>query len=403
MSILEFSFTDHHRRWELRPVQFKPALNLLVGLSGVGKTRILQSLEAVCHAGIGHDSALLECQWTLEVKVGETVYTWHAETGTQPAPEIVAIEGRGDDDSDDEFFQVPRQHITFSRETLTNDQGTLEVSRGDGEIAFNNNRLPKLKDSESVLSLLRQEPLIEPLFQVLSRVHKSSAHRIRHALLDQRARERARVRYQKASLQDLQEDTTLPFLLKASVLQDTHPDDFARLVVDVYRDIFPSVTDVKVGLLSDFLSERERDQQLPAYIDLIDIALREEGVDGWVTSGRMSSGMRRTLLHVLELVLSPPGTVLLIDEYENSMGINCLPAITDHILDRAGELQFIITSHHPYVINNVAKDHWMVVRREGSVVEVLPASAIPSLDTRSSQDAFVQLMNSKEYRESATD
>lgn len=115
----------------------------------------------------------------------------------------------------------------------------------------------------------------------------------------------------------------------------------------------------------------------------------------------MSSGMRRTLVHILELVLCPRATVLLIDEYENSMGINCLPAITNHMLDRAGELQFIITSHHPYVINKVAKDHWMVVRREGSVVELLPASAIPSLDTRSSQDAFVQLMNSKEYRGTA--
>ena len=108
--------------------------------------------------------------------------------------------------------------------------------------------------------------------------------------------------------------------------------------------------------------------------------------------------MRRTLVHLLELALSPPGTVLLIDEYENSMGVNCLPAVTEQILERAGDLQFIITSHHPYVINNVDKKHWMVVRRRGSVVEVVPASAIPSLDTRSSQDAFIQLMNAEEYR-----
>lgn len=135
MGILEFSFTDHRSPWELRPVQFKPAFNLLVGPSGVGKTRILQSLKAVCAAGSGQDSPLIECQWTLEVKVGETVYSWHAQTGS-------------------------RETLTFARETLTNDRGTLRLSRADGRIAINDNRLPKLDDSESVLSLLRHEPLI---------------------------------------------------------------------------------------------------------------------------------------------------------------------------------------------------------------------------------------------------
>lgn len=402
MSILEFSFTDRYRPWELKRVHFKPALNLLVGVSGAGKTRLLQSLKVVCAAGVGSESSLRECCWSLKVKVGDTTYDWSAETGAQsPSHEVMALDSRDDEDSDDGILEFPtRRSMTFLSEYLSNDAGTLQVSRENGTIKFNQTTLPKLKDTESVISLLQQETDIEPLYHALSRVHKSSAHRMRHAFFDKKAKDRARTRYQKATLQALQEDAALPFLLKASILQDTHPGDFERLVTNPYREIFPSVTGVRVGVISEFFSEREREREndIAAALDFVDIALQEEGVDGWVTSGRMSSGMRRTLLHVLELALSPPGTVLLIDEYENSMGINCLPAVTDQILERSGDLQFIITSHHPYVINNVDKKHWMVVRRRGSIVEVVPASAIPSLDTRSSQDAFIQLMNAEEYR-----
>lgn len=400
MSILEFSFTDHFRPWELKRVQFKPALNLLVGVSGVGKTRLLQSLKVVCAAGVGSPSTLRDCEWSLKVKVGDTLYEWSARTGThEPAPDVLAVEGRSDEEADDALFELPsRASVIFHTETISNDTGSLHVTRNNGAIRFNGAPTPKLKETESVLSLLRQEAAVEPLFQALSRVHKSSAQRVRHAFHDRKARERALLRYQRAPLRDLQEDPTLPFLLKASILQETHRDDFMRLVADVYREIFASVTNIKIGLLSEFLSERERDIYLGSNFDFVDVAIQEEGVDGWVTSRNMSSGMHRTLIHLLELALSPPGTVLLIDEYENSMGVNCLPAVTEQILERAGDLQFIITSHHPYVINNVDKKHWMVVRRRGSVVEVVPASAIPSLDTRSSQDAFIQLMNAEEYR-----
>ena len=43
MKILELSYEDKATGWKLNPVQFSD-LNLLVGVSGVGKTKILKAI-----------------------------------------------------------------------------------------------------------------------------------------------------------------------------------------------------------------------------------------------------------------------------------------------------------------------------------------------------------------------
>jgi predicted ATPase len=102
-------------------------------------------------------------------------------------------------------------------------------------------------------------------------------------------------------------------------------------------------------------------------------------------------------MHLFELALAPAGTVVLIDEFENSLGVNCLSQVTEHLLERAGDLQFLLTSHHPYIINNVPIRDWLVVTRHGGTVKVLDASQLPALNTKSHQDKFTLLMNLREY------
>ncbi|KFA90838.1 hypothetical protein Q664_25995 [Archangium violaceum Cb vi76] len=127
--------------------------------------------------------------------------------------------------------------------------------------------------------------------------------------------------------------------------------------------------------------------------------LKEHGVPKWIRAEDISSGMARTLNHLVDLMLAPAGTVVLIDEFENSLGVNCMGPLTDFILSRANDLQFVITSHHPYIINNIPKSHWKLVRRKGSTVRVTPASEIPALQGPSAQDDFIRLINSPEFEE----
>jgi AAA15 family ATPase/GTPase len=57
--------------------------------------------------------------------------------------------------------------------------------------------------------------------------------------------------------------------------------------------------------------------------------------------------MVRTLKHLSEIYLFSEVTVFLIDEFENSLGINCINEIMSDILKSKRQLQFILTSHHP--------------------------------------------------------
>jgi recombinational DNA repair ATPase RecF len=48
MQIKNFKFDDNRRYWCLEETGFDN-FNLLVGISGVGKTRILKAIQNVCH------------------------------------------------------------------------------------------------------------------------------------------------------------------------------------------------------------------------------------------------------------------------------------------------------------------------------------------------------------------
>lgn len=109
--------------------------------------------------------------------------------------------------------------------------------------------------------------------------------------------------------------------------------------------------------------------------------------------------MYKTLFHLFGIALAPRGSVFLIDEVENSLGANCLPGLFERFLAISDDVQFIVTSHHPYVINNVPVDQWKLVTRNGSDVTVRSGRDIESLQTSSKLDAFTLLINSPEYEE----
>jgi AAA15 family ATPase/GTPase len=103
----------------------------------------------------------------------------------------------------------------------------------------------------------------------------------------------------------------------------------------------------------------------------------------------MSSGMLRTIIQISEIFLSNQGSVILIDEFENSLGINCIDILTDDLIHENKTLQFIATSHHPYIINNIPYEYWKIVTRQGGHIRIGNSSDYHL--GKSKQDAFIQL------------
>ena len=207
-----------------------------------------------------------------------------------------------------------------------------------------------------------------------------------------------KIRKQYPNLDALREARNVRSLVKAYILQEDYPKEFEYIKTD-YLDIFDTIKDIKLGRLSELDPCTLQEAPSTRTEDWLVVGLKEEGVKGWVTSPRISSGMNRIFSHLIDLALAPPGTVIIIDEVENSLGVNCLPEIIDRFLRRPQGLQFILTSHHPYIIQNIPSDQWQIVTRKGSTVRVVAAKTIPAIKTNSAHGKFIQLINLKEFEE----
>ncbi len=154
----------------------------------------------------------------------------------------------------------------------------------------------------------------------------------------------------------------------------------ANEVIEEYSAIFPEVQDI------DF----REDARSKEYSICMKIG------NTWVEQRDISSGMLKTLYLLILTKTTMPEKCLLIDEFENSLGINCIDQITENITSERNDIQFIITSHHPYIINNIDINDCMVVVREGATVTAKPAIKLGI--TKSHQDSFFKLINTPEFR-----
>ena len=99
MAITKFQFTDNLRGWTLNEVSFSK-FNLLVGVSGVGKTRILRALQSVYRAGISDARHTNGCSWTLELESEGKKFLWKAETSLVPKEPLSQLSDIKEDDEE---------------------------------------------------------------------------------------------------------------------------------------------------------------------------------------------------------------------------------------------------------------------------------------------------------------
>ncbi|WP_242028596.1 AAA family ATPase [Anabaena sp. FACHB-1250] len=386
MKIQSFKFSNNKENWHIQEVKFE-SLNLLVGGSGVGKTRILKALNLICDTAKGVNRNLDDLEWSINFSHLGQNYRWELKSSSSKKEEI--------------FLNVnesEQTEIIYEKLVRYDDDSELEILiRTISDSKFNNEKLPKLKRTESAITLLSEENLIIPVLQAFRRLifNFETAETQRFML--------------KADYDDLTQiinkleefsdkinisrfkeiftgSLSLP-VIKSFCLQKFLPDDFNE-IKEYYIDVFSEVNDVRVS------SERTSDGDFRLFLEI-----QENGVEEWIPQQRISSGMFRTLIFLIEVITAPEESVILIDEFENSLGINCMAELTDFILDKSSDIQFILTSHHPYIINNIPWDNWQIVNKSGNKVRVRKAPDIPELNTASSLDKFTQLINLLDWEE----
>lgn len=368
MKIISLRLKNNFLGWDFDEIKFSSNLTLFVGVSGAGKTQILRAIIDLRR--IANGQAINGLEWKIIFStVNGTEFIWEGSFDTVETDELSF------DDTEKE-----NQKPLLIYEKLISKNKTL-IERSKEEIKFNSNQMPKLPSHQSMIYILREESIIKEALDALNKIEYRD--HTRNPGLRLRIHEKPlyslKGKYKTLeSIVNSDEDIRT----KLYLTYENQLDIFDQ-IRERFIDVFPQIEDIKVEPLKtdDFLKTISK--------EVLVIFIKEKSVSKWIREDRMSSGMLRTIIHIGEIFLSNEGSVILIDEFENSLGINCIDTLTDDLIHENKTLQFIATSHHPYIINNIPYEYWKIVTRQGGHISICNASDYHL--GKSKQDAFIQL------------
>jgi len=370
MRIKKVAFWDNELEWRFEPIYFSN-LALLVGISGVGKTQILKGILGLRE--IANGASLNGLAWDITFSTVKNVeYRWQGEFETKKNFSMISNEIEEEINK----FRIVREHL-FKEENVI-----IERTRND--FIFKGNKTPKLSPFQSVVEILNQEEDIAPVQQGFNKIIYSDNSRSSNGIYAIPIRVLSIIK-DNIALEDIQA-SNMPILLKLALIARHYSEIFNK-IKSKFIEIFHQVEDVKIEAI-----ENNENPSFPNF----PIQIKETGINDWIFQNNISSGMLKTLILISEMYLSPEGTVILIDEFENSLGVNCIDVVTDLLWENRN-IQFILTSHHPYIINNISMEYWKIVTRKGGVVTVTDAKDLNLGKSR--HQAFTQLINLEEYNE----
>lgn len=349
-------------------------LNLIVGDSGAGKTRLLNTFFNGACMAVQKDKIFFG-RWEYVFEHQDKMYRWTIETG-------------GDDG---EPIKIIEEAVSILQKD-GNDE--ILIQRNPDSFIFMGKDLPKLSANQSSISLLRDDPMIEPLHAGFSSIMRRSF--AGGELIDAAAYESV----SQVLIKKIKKTMNLIDLFQASVnlnvklyILATYFKPTFEKICHEFRSIFPFITELEMKRADEFGLD------FPGLVPVL--AMKEKFIrQKWIPLDKFSSGMIKVLLILTDIFIMPKdGGIYLIDEYENSLGINAINFFPSVLLNDDTGSQFIITSHHPYIIGNVPVKNWIILHRKGSNVMAEQGEEVEKRFGKSKQQAFTQLINDPFYTE----
>ena len=372
MKIISLRIKNNFFEWDFDEIKFSSNLTLLVGVSGAGKTQILRAIIDLRR--IANGTAINGFEWKIIFStVNGTEFIWEGGFDTVETNELSF-------EDDEKEKQDEREKSSLIYEKLTSNNQVL-IERNLEEIRYKGSSMPKLSSQQSMIYILKEESVIKEAFDALNKIeYRDHTINGRRLINSNQSLPSLKNKYKTLdSIVNSDEDIRTKLYLTFENNLDIHEKIKSRFI-----DIFPQIGDLKVEpFKTDILPKSIAEKLQPG------ISIKEKSVPKWISENRISSGMLRTIIHIAEMFLANEGSVILIDEVENSLGINCIDILTDDLIHENKTLQFIATSHHPYIINNIPYEYWKIVTRQGGHIRICNASDYHL--GKSKQDAFIQL------------
>jgi len=348
-------------------------LNLIVGNSGTGKTKLLNTIFNGAVLATQNDKFYIGF-WDVTLEHNSVKYRWILETGK--------------DDDESEAKIIKESILSYDGE-----KETILVNRSLDSFEFNGNKLPKLSHKESSIALLQYEELIKPIYEALSLIMRrnfSGADLEQETSFQSLPQGLLKKIKKTKNLKDLFH-SNLNLSCKLYILSEVFKELYDKVCTE-FKATFPFVSETKLIEADSF------GFHYPGVVPVF--ALKEKFNNKWIPLNEFSSGMKKVLLILCDIFILPEeGCVYLIDEYENSLGVNAINFFPSLLFEAANKSQFIITSHHPYIIGNVPVKDWIILHRKGNTVHVKQGEELEEKFGKSKQKAFVQLINEPFYVE----
>lgn len=347
------------------------SINLLVGDSGTGKTRLLNTIFNFSRQLIS-EKVLFPGQWDIDFEMNNKTYNYQLDVVDDP--------------------NSPGQKIV-NKEKLENlSDGKTLVIRSGNKLEWKNETLPKIGKDVSSIYLFREEDDIAPIYYGFKRV---IARRFSLDALSSNfnfnfiSHDRANKIIEKKNLQALLDDD-INFHTRISLLKIIDLKKY-EIATGLFKEVFPFIESFEIAPLNKILDT------MPVQVNAVSFMIKEKDIASYIPVNDISSGMQKIFLLILDIIILDEDGILLIDEYENSLGINAINYLPELILSITNKCQFIITSHHPYIINSIPIESWFVFHRKGHKISIKSGAEFKEKYGKSKQQKFVQLINDKFY------
>jgi len=374
MKIHSFSFKNSFLGWEVEKINFEQ-LNLIVGLSGAGKTQILNALWFI--RGISLGKTMNDVSWSIHFSNDGASFEWSGSFSSEAGGFR-----SGEESSKYKVEKEELRTLDGKRFIRRKSDGSIEVNDPDFDV-HNETISPRLAGNGLIFQLYAEEhPFIKTALQGFKRMvlrdHTISQSNTWSDFYRLSLRYNAS-QYKNITIDDLKASgfSTAERLLIAyrQDLQEYHD------IVEQFQTVFPQVSELRV----------EEIRNVGQATGHIEYQIKAGRSRKWIPHWNISSGMLRILNYLAEVHLANGETVFLIDEFENSLGHNCLPVLAEDIVQQSINHQFIITSHHPDIINEFPMNQWIVVNRTNGSIKNQPAKQLSF--SRSLHEPYLALIN----------
>lgn len=325
---------------KIERVEFNRDITLLVGVSGAGKTQILNAVRYSLELAVSEEEELHPYHCKLGIEIDNEEYEWEYVINKNENKEMLVVD---------------KEQYCFVKESLKRGKEQLFLRENEKVHIIGYDRVPMPKKSESLLAQYAEDEALEKIVQEIKKLYSIETDvEVRVGINTETFKSFRNIMevYSKIKEINMKMISPFPVVIKLDFVKKYLSDVYTE-ILDTVKDIFPEIQDIEVV----------EDTQQKEYL----IAIQVYGKR--IMQYEISNGMLKCIYYIVELYTMSENSIVLIEEFENGLGENCINVLAELIMEERKDLQFIITSHHPKIINGIEPCKWKIIDREISVIK----------------------------------